>query len=134
MHLHRIEQRNEKPFVQEVPKKHQLQDGKNAKLIEEVDQAEIGFNNEDQLKKLTPRYFMTTTSDGMKVVLARIPIWQSVIDNVSLSVIAGDCLSVKTADGQDIVNINLSQSIDPEKSRAIFNKSSKILTIILPIV
>lgn len=132
MQLHRIEQRNEKPFVQEIPKKSQLQDGKNLKLIEEVEQVAIDTIALNQLKNAAPRYFVASTRDGRKIVVARIPIWQNEIENVSLSVIAEGCLSVKGGDGQDIVNINLSHSVDPEKGKAIFNKSSKILTILLP--
>lgn len=134
MQLHRIEQRNEKPFVQEVPKKSQLQDGRNQKLIEEVDQVAVDTIAMNQLKDASPRYFVASTRDGRRIVVARIPIWQTEIEKVSLSVIAEGCLSVKGEDGQDIVNINLSLSVDPEKSQAIFNKSSKILTILLPMV
>lgn len=129
--MHRIEQRNEKPFVQEVPKKSQLQE--NQKLIEEVDQVAVKSNTFEQLKNATPHYSLVSTRDGTKLVLARIPIWQSEIENVSLSVIAQDCLSVKGENGQDIVNITLPHLIEAQKSKAIFNKSTKVLTILLPL-
>ena len=133
MQLHRIEQRNEKPNVQEVPKKSQLKDGQ--KLIEEVDQVVSKSSAIEQLKSATPRYSLVSTRDGTKLIVARIPIWQTnQIENVSLSVIAQDCLSVKCENGQDIVNISLPSSVEPQKSKAIFNKSTKILTILLPLV
>ncbi len=130
---HRIEQRNEKPYVQEVPKKSQLKGNKSPKLIEEVDHVAKASATE-QLKNATPRYSLVATRDGTKIVLARIPIWQSEIGNISLSVISDDCLCVKGGEGQIIVNVNLPHSVDAQKSKAIFNKSTKILTILLPLM
>jgi hypothetical protein len=131
---HRIEQRSEKPYVQEVPKTSQLKGNKSPKLIEEVDHVAVRTSTTEQLKNATPRYSLVATRDGTKIVLARIPIWQSEIGNISLSVISDDCLCVKGGEGQNIVNVNLPHSVDAQKSKAIFNKSTKILTILLPLM
>lgn len=133
MQMHRIEQRHEKPFVQEVPKKSQLGGGSSQKLIEEVEVSTASLLLE-QLKKEEPQYSIVSTSDGVKMVLARIPIWQCDGRKVGLSVVAEDCLCVKGADGQDIVNVNLSHSVDARETKAIFNASTKILTVLLPII
>lgn len=134
MQLHRIEQRNEKPYVQEVPKKSQLKDLKNVKLIEEVDQVVSKTNTSEQLRNATPWFALASTLDKTKVVVARIPVWQSEIGNISLSVVSNDCLSVKADDGQTISNVRLPYSVDSQRSKAIFNKTTKVLTVLLPVV
>lgn len=134
MQLHRIEQRNEKPYVQEVPKKSQLKDVNNLKLIEEVDQIIPKTNTSEHFQKATPWYALVSTPDGIKLVVARIPIFQSEIGNISLSVVSNDCVSVKGEDGQNIVNVSLPYSVDPQKSKAIFNKTTKVLTVLLPLI
>lgn len=134
MQLHRIEQRNEKPYVQEVPKKSQLKDVNNLKLIEEVDQIIPKTNTSEHFQKATPWYALVSTPDGIKLVVARIPVFQSEIGNISLSVVSNDCVSVKGEDGQNIVNVSLPYSVDPQKSKAIFNKTTKVLTVLLPLI
>lgn len=129
--MHRIEQRHEKPFVQEVPKKSQLESGK---LIEEVDPIDVQSNISEKFRAATARYSVVSTRDGTKLVVARIPVWQCEIGKVSLSVISEDCLCVTGEDGQDIVNVNLMRSVDPQKAKALFNKNTKILTVLLPLL
>jgi len=131
---HRIEQRHEKPYVQEVPKKSQFKGNKCPKLIEEVDHVAVKTNTTEQLKNATPSYSLVATRDGTKIVLARIPIWQCEIGNISLSVISDDCVCVKGGEGQNIINVNLPHPVDALKSKAIFNKSTKIVTILLPLM
>lgn len=132
--MHRIEQRHEKPFVQEVPKPSQLERANQKLIVEVVEEESAESRLLNQLKKEMPQYSIVSTRDGMKIVLARIPIWQCDGTEVTLSVVAEDCLSVKGRDDQEIVNVNLSHSVDAQETKAIFNQSTKILTVLLPVI
>ena len=134
MQMHRIEQRHEKPFVQEVPKPSQLERANQKLIVEVVEEESAESRLLNQLKKEMPQYSIVSTRDGMKIVLARIPIWQCDGTEVTLSVVAEDCLSVKGRDDQEIVNVNLSHSVDAQETKAIFNQSTKILTVLLPVI
>lgn len=134
MQMHRIEQRHEKPFVQEVPKPSQLERANQKLIVEVVEEESAESRLLNQLKKEMPQYSIVSTRDGMKIVLARIPIWQCDGTEVTLSVVAEDCLSVKGRNDQEIVNVNLSHSVDAQETKAIFNQSTKILTVLLPVI
>lgn len=131
---HRIEQRHEKPIVQEVPKSSLLKDP-NQKLIEEVEDGNgIGPKSVGQQTKLEAKYTLVSTRGGIKVVVARLPVQENVED-LSLSVITQNSLSVTSRlDGRNIVNVTFPHSVEPAKSRAVFNKTTKILTVLLPLI
>jgi len=131
---HRIEQRHEKPIVQEVPKSSILKDP-NQKLIEVVEDGNgIGPKSVGHQTKLEAKYTLVSTRGGIKVVVARLPVQENVED-LSLSVITQNSLSVTSRlDGRNIVNVTFPHSVEPAKSRAVFNKTTKILTVLLPLI
>lgn len=130
--VHRIEQRDEKPFVQEIPKSSLLSPAESSrKLIEEVD--ETVTDDKLQCQPQNPKYTLVSARSGIKFVMARVPIHER-IESVSISIYAPDCLIVSGGEERSIVNVNFSHSIDPAKSKAIFNKFTKILTVLMPVL
>lgn len=128
---HRIEQRHETPYVQEVPNKLQLT-GEKQKLVEEVDPSKLVLSKQ-QVELQDPKYSLVRTREGVKLLLARIPVRESV-DQLSLSTVTQDSLVLRGRDGHSIVNVTFPYSVDSQRSKAIFNKTSKILTVLLPLV
>jgi len=117
--------------VQEVPNKLQLT-GEKQKLVEEVDPCNLVLSKQqDELQD--PKYSLIRTRDGVKLLLARIPVRESV-DQLSLSTVTQDSLVLRGRDGQSIVNVTFPYSVDSQRSKAIFNKTSKILTVLLPLI
>ena len=127
---HRIEQRHETPYVQEVPNKFQLT-GEKPKLIEEVDPSKPLLPKPNELQD--PKYSIVTTRNGIKLILVRIPLLETV-DQLSLSTIERDCLTLSGRDGRNIVNVTFPHLVDPQKSKAIFNKTTKIMSVLLPLI
>lgn len=117
--------------MQEVPNKRQLT-GEKAKLVEEVDPSKLVLPmKQDKLQD--PKYSLVKSRDGVKLLLARIPVRESV-DQLSISTVAKDSLALRGLDGQNIVNVTFPYLFDAQKSKGIFNKTTKILTVLLPLV
>lgn len=128
---HRIERREEEPFVQEVPKPSQL--NSNAKvqsLIEEISPTDPKLQNLVQ-PDVGPKFAVAVSKSGFKFILATIPIKRTNPQNLSLHV-GDDCLVVKE-DTVYICNVKFPYRVNPNQSKNVFNRHNLMLTILLPL-
>ena len=128
---HRIERREEKPFIQEVPKPSQM--NSNAKvqsLIEEILPTDRKPTTSTQLD-MKPKFALAVSKFGVKFIIATVPVHATVSPNLTLHV-GDDCLAVK--EGADYVcNVRLPHQVNASQSKNVYNKHNQILTILLPL-
>lgn len=127
--MHRIEQRHQKPMVQEVPKPDQLERSGSRKLIEEVEPA----SQTAKLEQPMAEYSLVKTKAGSKVILARILLPAVDPDQLEVSVVADSGLTLRDSGGLQIVGVTLPHPVDPLGTRAIYNSRSKVMTVLLPV-
>ena len=126
---HQIEQRETKNKAEDTPKSSDV--AKPKLLIEEICKEVSGDERHFHIDA-SPKFAFASTRDSVKVVLARIPIRENVQD-FSLAVFDGKGICVKSHEGQEVINVTFPCAVNSENSRAVFNKHSKILTVILPL-
>ena len=126
--MHRIEQRQQKPLVQEVPKPNQLERSQNRKLIEEVEPA-----SKSKAQSIKTEYSLVRTKEGTEMFLARILVPAADPDDLKLSVIADHSLTLSDSKGNQLVGATLPRAVDTQGTKVIFNSSSKIMTVLLPV-
>lgn len=120
---HRIEQRHEKPAVQEIPK--QLLP-KAKPLIEEVSTVRTGKPNDS-----ASAFALARTKNGIQIIFAKIKLDNSV-NSASVSV-AEKCITVSNSNQQQIFSASLPYNIKFREAKAIFNIENHVLTALLPI-
>lgn len=126
--MHRIEQRQQKPLVQEVPKPDQLERSQSRKLIEEVKPASMS-----KTQSIKAEYSLVKTKEGTEMFIARISVPAADPDDLKISVIAGNSLTLSDSKGNQLVGATLPRAVEPQGTKVIFNSSNKIMTVLLPV-
>lgn len=120
-------------MVQEVPKPDQLERNPGRKLIEEVEPTSKSVAKNESLLPIAD-YSLTKTKEGAEIIVARIRLLACDPDDLELCVIAENNLLLCDSNGQQIVGVTLPCPVDKRGTKATFNSSSKIMTVLLPVV
>ena len=130
---HRIEQREEKPAVQEIPKPSQLEKRKKVQpLVEE--NTDVSSSSKPGIAiKPPPRVALAKSHEGAKFLIGSFPIMNAG-DLQGITLFVGENnIVIQGVEASDILNVKLPYRISPSKTRNVFNKSTKILTVFLPL-
>ena len=130
---HRIEQREEKPAVQEIPKPSQLEKRKKVQpLVEE--NTDVSSSSKPGIAiQPTPRVALAKSHEGAKFLIGLFPIMNAG-DLQGITLFVGENnIVIQGVEASDILNVKLPYRISPSKTRNVFNKSTKILTVFLPL-